>query len=207
MIVGYFGLRTTILPAEPPTEVISASSPEGNFVFLVSDEVNAIAEFNNVMVTVDKVSLLKRDASAKWLEFVPEVKIFDLALLPGETTQELWRGDIPEGTYSRVVIYVKEVTGTLKATGETIPIKLPSNKLQLSLPFQVTADNITSFTYDLTVMSTGQGQGNSKYHLKPQINESGSTQKPASPGQDKSKNSDDSPDTLAPSPVNNNRKK
>ncbi len=209
MVVGYFGLRTTVLPAEPPSETIVGSNPQGNFAFLVSDDINAIADFDNVMVTIDKVGLLKSDDSAKWMEFVPEVKEFDLAQLPGEKTQELWRGDVPQGNYSKVMIYVSKVTGTLKATKETISIKLPSNKLQLSLPFQVKANEVTSFTYDLTVMSTGKGQVETRYHLKPQIAESGVSQNPSSGSQDnnKSKKPDILPDTSRPSSVNNSKKK
>jgi hypothetical protein len=208
MIAGYFGLRTTVFPGQPPSEVISASNSAGNFVFLVSDEVNAIADFDNVMVTIDKVGLLKSDEPAKWLEFVPEVKTFDLALLPGATTQELWRGDIPQGQYTKVFIYVSQVSGLLKGTTDPITIKLPSNKLQISRPFQVTADAVTSFTYDITVMSTGQGQAADKYHLKPQIGESGASQKPAPDSQDnsKGKKSENSPEISVPSPVNNKKK-
>jgi hypothetical protein len=228
-IAGYFGLRPVIAPVAIPTETISASNPEGNFAFLVSDEVNAIADFNNLYVTIDKVSLLKDDQQDKWMEFVPDIRTFDLALLPGEVTQELWQGDIPEGKYSQVVIYVSQVTGTLKSTGETLEVKLPSNKLQLSSPFNISTGNITSFTYDITVINTGKAKEGQKYLLKPQASESGASQEPASnpgknqdnpgksqdnsnKGQDNSpdksngKNPIPTPDTTVSSSVINNRK-
>ncbi len=75
-------------------------------------------------------------------------------------------------------MYVSQVHGTLKATGQTIEIKLPSNKLQMSKPFQVSAGNVTSFTYDLTVVKTGNARNGGKYLLKPQVADSGATQKP-----------------------------
>ena len=178
LVVGYVALRATIFPAEPPSITIPGSNAEGNFVFLVSDEVNAIADFSNLNITVDKVGLLQTSNSKQWVEFTPELKEFDLTLLPGAKTQELWRGNIPEGDYSKVVIYVSEVRGTLKASGETIEIKLPSNKLELAQPFQVSTNNITSFTYDLTVVKAGNAQGGGKYLLKPQLNESGVSQAP-----------------------------
>jgi hypothetical protein len=215
MIAGYFGLRATVFQSATPTQVISAPSVDGNFVFLVSDEVNALADFSNLFVTIDKVDLLKSGGSGSWIEFVPETKEFDLTLLPGDITQELWRGNIPEGDYSRVVIYVSRVSGTLKATGETIEIKLPSDKLQLSAPFQVSANDITSFTYDLTVVHAGNAQGGQKYLLKPQIGQSGASHQPVppqnsnSPGQDKSKGNKPSAtaDISNVPSVNNNRKK
>lgn len=214
LVAGYFGLRTAVSPAEPPSEIVSAPSAEGNFAFLVSDQVNALADFSNLFVTIDTVSMLNSSQPAKWIQFAPETNQFDLTLLPGSITQELWRGNVPEGNYTKVVIYVSKVEGTLKSTGEIIEIKLPSNKLQLSLPFQVNSNEITSFTYDLTVIHTGKGQGGQRYLLKPQISESGvstksvSQENPAATGQDKSqgKNSAASPDISNAASVNNNNK-
>jgi len=169
---------------------IPSASADGNFIFMVSDDVNAIEDFSAVNVIIDKVWLLKSGEPEQWVEFTPSTQEFNLALLPGDTTQELWRGNIPVGEYSRVVIQVSQVTGTLKATGETIEIKLPSNKLQIKSPFVVSADSVTSFTYDLTVVNAGNAQDGNKYLLKPQASESGSNQtpdtsKPTPPGKEK----------------------
>ena len=183
-MIGYVTLRSTVFsPGAPPAAElpivnIPGPSAAGNFVFLVSDEVNAIADFSHLSVTIEKVGLLQGGGTERWVEFVPEVKEFDLTLLPGEKTQELWRGNVPEGDYSKVIIYVTGVRGTLKATGETLEIKLPSDKLQLSKTFQVSAGNITSFTYDITVVKAGNGQGGGKYLLKPQVSESSAIQVP-----------------------------
>lgn len=185
LAISYVALRATIFPTEPPsfpTEPPSITIPgpnaDGNFAFLMSDEVNAIGDFSNLYVTIDKVGLLKSGDSEHWVEFSPEVKEFDLTLLPGEMTQELWRGNVPEGDYSKVIVYVSVVHGTLKATGEIIEIKLPSNKLQMSKPFQVTTGTITSFTYDLTVVKAGNAQSGGKYLLNPQVDQSGASQQP-----------------------------
>ena len=163
---------------EPTTSYVAMAGAGGNFVFMVSDEVNAIADFERVDVTIDKVSLLKSGDNATWIEFVPSTRTFDLARLPGTATQELWQGNIPLGQYSKVVINVSSVSGVLKSSGETVDIKLPSNKLQMNIPFEVSANNVTSFVYDLTVVNTGNGKVNEKYLLKPQIGESGASQKP-----------------------------
>jgi hypothetical protein len=162
-----------------PSITIPQASASGNFIFLVSDDVNAIEDFSTVNVTIEKVALLQTGDQERWVEFTPLTEEFNLALLPGDTTQELWRGDIPLGEYTRIVIYVSQVQGVLKATGETIDIKLPSNKLQVKIPFTVSADLVTTFTYDLTVVKTGNIQDGGKYLLKPQAGESGSNQTPA----------------------------
>jgi hypothetical protein len=177
-IAGYFTLKAAAFPGEPPSLTVASPAAEGNFAFLVSDEVNAIADFDNVYVTLSKVGVLQAGTSGKWVEFVPEIKEFDLALLPGAETRELWRGNIPEGDYTKVVIYVSKVQGTLIESRQTIEIKLPSNKLQIDASFQVSAGNVTSFTYDLTVVKAGNAQGGGKYLLKPEISESGASQAP-----------------------------
>lgn len=193
---------------EPGSDYIASANVNGNFAFLVSDEVNAISEFSTVNVTVSRVGVLQSGSSGRWQEFTPEVKEFDLSLLPGAKTLELWRGDVPEGEYTKAFIYVSQVTGSLKATGETVNIKLPSNKLQISLPFQVSAGNVTSVTYDLTVINTGNAQKAQKYLLKPQVGESGTSQKPLpKSGSGNDKTADTPADTLTPLHVTNNRKK
>jgi hypothetical protein len=97
----------------------------------------------------------------------------DLTLLPGDETQEIWRGDVPEGEYTKVFIQVSDITGILKETGQMVEVKLPSQKLQISMAFQITAGSVTSFTYDLTVVATGNQQSGINYILKPQVSESG----------------------------------
>lgn len=166
--VLYFGSDQPYYPVIPGPE----PHPGGNFVLLVSDDVNAIADFESVDVTIDTVTLFASGAG-KWLEIEPEIKQVDLVSVQGDDSIQIWRGELPEDEYTKVVINVQSVRGVLKATGETIDIKLPSSKLQLHLPFRVTAGTVTSFTYDITVFSTGGGHGSDKYILKPQAGESG----------------------------------
>lgn len=179
-LAAFIALRTPVFQGPIPAITVAAPSALGNFAFLVSDEVNAISDFSDLKVTIEKVSLLQTGNSSQWVEFTPEVKEFDLTVLPGDVTQQLWRGNVPEGAYIKVVIYVTAVKGTLKTSGEILDIKLPSNKLQMSIPFEVGSGNVTSFTYDLTVVKTGSSR-NSKYILKPQLSESGASQQPATP--------------------------
>ncbi|MFC1892989.1 DUF4382 domain-containing protein [Chloroflexota bacterium] len=166
----------SVTPASQPSPALVVTvplpSPEGNFVFLISDDVNAISEFESVDVSISKIGLLRGD-SGKWLEFEPELREVDLTLVPGDKTQEIWRGDVPEVKYTRVLIQVAGVHGILKETGEEVEIKLPSEKLHISKQFEVTADTVTSFTYDLTVVAAGSPKSGIKYILKPQVDQSG----------------------------------
>jgi len=192
LIVTFVGIRPALSPVLPITPT---PSPEGNFVFLISDEVNAIGDFSSLTVTVSKIGLQQQDGG-KWVEFQPEIAEVDLTQVQGDAVQEVWQGDIPAGQYSQVFIYVDNVRGVLEATGQTVEVKLPSHKLHISKLFEVTTDTITSFTYDLTVVA----RGNQQYILKPQVDQSGADQKPR---EDKDKGNSDNRTKPTPSPPTN----
>lgn len=158
-------------PATPEDNIVPSS--KGNFVFLISDEPNDIGDFESLNVTISEVGLQSTGDSQGWVDFTPEIMTVDLTQVQGEQSQEIWRGDVPEGVYSQVFIYVSKVEGQLKLTGETIDVKLPSSRLHISKPFEITNDMLTSFIFDITVMETGKS---GRYILKPQISESGAHQ-------------------------------
>jgi len=165
-------------PEPYPAMIVARPSAEGNFAFLISDDVNAINDFESVNVSILKINLLRSGDSDQLIEFEPEIGEVDLTLVQGEKTQEIWRGDIPEGEYASVSIEVSDVRGFLKETGEEVEIKLPSQKLHISKRFQVSAQELTTFTYDLTVVAAGRPQSGIKYILKPQVDQSGADHRP-----------------------------
>ncbi len=177
-IVGiYFGVNQMVYPISP---IVPVPNPEGNFVLLISDDVNAISDFNSVNVSISKVGLFSSE-NGGWLEFEPDVDEVDLTTVQGDKTQQIWRGDLPEGEYTKVFIYVSNVQGLLKEAlsenGQSVEIKLPGNKLHISETFQISEGSVTSFTYDLTVIATGNEKSGIKYILKPQASESGAESK------------------------------
>jgi hypothetical protein len=166
-ILGYNALQQPGISPYAP-----GASPQGNFVFLISDAVNAIADFESLNITIDRVGLL---TSSGWIEFVPEVRTIDLTLLPGEKTQAIWRGNMPEGQYSKVFIYVSDVQGVLKASGQTVDVKRPGNKIQINTAFSIASGGVTGFTFDLTVTASGNPKNGLHYMLKSQTGESGAS--------------------------------
>jgi hypothetical protein len=179
-IVGiYFGLNQMIYPVSP---FVPEPNPEGNFVFLISDDVNAISDFKSVDVSITKIGLFSSD-NGGWIEIDLDIEAIDLTTVQGDETLQIWRGDLPEGEYTKVFIYVSNAQGVLKYTieadGKPIEIKLPGNKLHISRTFQITEGNVTSFTYDLTVIATGNEKSGIKYILKPQAEESSVDNSPA----------------------------
>jgi len=182
LLVTFLGVQPALGPGTLP--IVPVASASGNFAFLISDDVNAIADFVSVNATFSRIGLLD-SASGKWLEINPEVTSVDLTRVQGNATEQVWRGDVPTGEYRRVFVYIDTVSGVLKADGRTVSIKLPSNKLHIDAPFAVADDTVTSFTFDITVVKAGSGRGNVQYILKPVVNESGARQSPTSAQNDR----------------------
>lgn len=180
-LVGYFALRPTLFPVGPspepgtlPAMPSPQPSPEGNFVFLISDDVNAIGDFQSLNISISKIGLQQEGEGRRWVELNPEVEVVDLTLLQGDNAQEIWRGSVPEGKYTKVFIQVSNISGILKARGRPVSVKLPSERLQISKQFKVTADSVVNFVYDITVVQAGKS---GKYIIKPQAGQSGANQK------------------------------
>jgi len=142
---------------------------EANFRFLISDQPNAIRDFDHLYVTISTIGVQQGGESGNWTQFAPDTDTVDLKPLVGKKAQEIWSGNITPGRYTKVFIYVSNVEGILSGN-ETAQVKLPSNKLQISTPFEVTEDSITSFIFDITVIKAGRS---GMYILTPQIAESG----------------------------------
>ena len=164
------------VPQPEPTPMVPSPQPslDGNFVLLISDEVNAIGDFHSLNVTIVNIGLQQAGESNEWFEFNPQIETVDLTDLQGDKAQEIWRGHVSEGQYTKVFIHVSDVSGVLISTGEQVSVKLPSEKLQISKPFEVTSDSVVNFVYDITVVEAGKS---GKYILQPQVGQSGADQK------------------------------
>jgi len=149
-----------------------------NFRFLISDDVNAIEYFERLDVIISSIGVHQSGESGTWHLLDPEpdpdedgIPGINLVPLEGENALVIWSGTLPEGDYTKVFIYVDNVTGILVGGGET-DVKLPSEKLQISKPFTI-SDSVVNFVYDITVVEAGKS---GKYILQPQIAQSGAAQ-------------------------------
>ena len=162
--------------AAPATTSSSGDgSGDVNFRLLISDQPNAIDDFEELWVTISLIGLVPADGSnAGHTEIVLDpVLSVNLVELVDENAVAAWEGYIPEGEYSKVFLYVDSVDGLLVGSGDPINIKLPSNKLQLDYTFTVNESgdgNVTEFVYDITVIRAGNS---GMYLLLPQLGQSG----------------------------------
>jgi hypothetical protein len=151
-----------------------------NFRFLLSDddgEFTAINEFASVNITVSQIGFQRGGESGNWTEpqdFEPWTG--DLLDLVGTNATVIWGGYIEPGNYTKAFIYVSDVTGTLKpeAGGGQADIWIPSDKLQITMPFTVIEGGaIVDFVFDITVIKAGKS---GQYLIIPQVGESGPDQ-------------------------------
>lgn len=162
-IVGALVIRTIL---DPPMLV---PSRDGNFALLISDRHGDINDFESFNITIPRAELQVAGTKER-LEFTPEIDTVDLTRVQGELFQKIWRGNVPTGRYSHVRIYIGEVKGQLKSTGQTIDVKVPGGIVHMPLPFEVTVDMVTVYTFDITAIGTADDEA---YMLKLGIRESG----------------------------------
>jgi len=156
-----------------PTSMLTPLGKDVNFRFLISDEVNAIGDFQHLNVTISRIGVHRSGASGNWTEMPLNVTV-DLTGLQGDNATVIWSGNLTTGNYTKVFIYVSNITAIPNQGNETVEVKLPANnRLMISKPFVVTTDNVTLFVYDATVVTAGNS---GKYILKPQVNQSGANQ-------------------------------
>jgi len=169
------------------------SDGSGTVTMYVSDEVNAIDEFEHLNVTITRVGFHQADAGnetdggnetdagnetenetaadggGEWVTHNVSNRTADLTQLQGANATRLADFDVPDGEYDAVFVYVSNVNGTLE-NGEQVRVKLPSEKLKLNEGFTMGANGSVDFVFDITVTKAGQS---GKYVLQPVVSESG----------------------------------
>jgi hypothetical protein len=121
-----------------------------------------------------------------WTEYEVDSRTFDLTELQGDRASKLSDLTIAAGEYNKVFVYVADVEGVVD--GETVNVKLPSQKLHLNKGFTVGENESVEFVYDITVHEAGNS---GKYILKPVISQSGTSDEIAIEDVDETEESDD----------------
>ena len=157
----------------PSNNSTDSTGENVNFRLLISDEANAIGDFEALNVTITSIGVHQGGESASWTEFVLDpAETVNLVLLQGTNATAIWSGHLDDGEYTKVFIYVSDVEGVLSEDIESeYTVKLPGGKMHISKPFEVTGGEVTEFVYDITVVKAGKS---GQYIIQPQISESGS---------------------------------
>ncbi|MCD6414121.1 MAG: DUF4382 domain-containing protein [Candidatus Diapherotrites archaeon] len=163
---------------------------KGSFELLISDENNAIGEFETLTVDLSKarVFMAGNDDSGNqtntngtgvngsqnnktggqgFSEIALDVTSLDLTTLQGDNALSVLNTTLETGKYTKMALYVDSASGTVD--NETVDVKVPSGKLMITKNFEVMEGETTSFVFDITVIKKGNGD----YNLLPVISKSG----------------------------------
>jgi hypothetical protein len=148
---------------------------EGTVNMYISDQQNAIDQFEHLNVTVTKIAAHRTDDpdteenESEWVEQDIDNVTVDLTELQGENASKLGGIQAPNGTYNKVFVHVDSDIDATLDDGSSADVKLPSNKLHLNTEFTVGNGEAVDFVFDMTVFE----RGNQGYILKPVASESG----------------------------------
>lgn len=92
----------------------------------------------------------------------------DLTAVVGEKAVSVFEGELSDGRYEKIELYVSSIEGIVD--GEQVDVQVPSEKLEITHPFEIGGDEPADFVFDINVVKRGQEQ---QYNLKPVISESG----------------------------------
>ena len=174
------------------TDAGDAVASSGRFRLLVSDAPADIDDFEELVVTLDGARLFHADEETESNETDEEetetngtddaatdtqagfttVEIddatVDLTQVIGADAVSVFDGDLAEGRYAKLELNVAAAEGIVD--GESVAVKVPSERLQITKPFTVRPDETVDFVFDITVVKRGQTNG---YILQPVVSESG----------------------------------
>ena len=97
-----------------------------------------------------------------------EGRTVDLTRVVGDAAEPVFEGNLSPGTYQKIELHVSDVEGIVD--GEQAEVKVPSNKLQITHPFEIAESGGIDFVFDINVVQRGN---RNSYNLTPVISESG----------------------------------
>lgn len=139
---------------------------EGSFTLLVSDQPTAISDFTTLSVTFNQARIFKQNTSGFETTSLDGQQV-DLTAVTGDKATQLVQTQLDAGTYTKIELHTVNATGVVD--GQRVSVTVPSEKLMITKPFTVSADQSTEFVFDIKVVKKGAGG----YNLLPVIGESG----------------------------------
>jgi len=123
---------------------------QGDFALMISDDPAVVDLFDSVEVTIDLVKLYH--STEGWQDITPETNTVDLTDIKGALAQKIWEGEILVGEYTKVRVDI----GGIDAVIGGVPISISfSASLVIEVPFQIIADTLTNYVFDMAVFNPG----------------------------------------------------
>lgn len=152
---------------------VAPQQGSGSFELLISDQPTEIDNFDYVNVTFSEVRVYESGNSTNSSENFTSIQLedsptVDLTYLKGDRAASIIQQELDAGNYSSVHLQVSDVQASID--NESANVKIPSERLQINKPFEISANSTTEFVFDINVVKRGQS---GSYNLLPVISESG----------------------------------
>jgi hypothetical protein len=125
---------------------------------------DAPVKLSKLVVTVDSIEVQSKNGDWTKLPFTDGTQsvTFDLLTLQ-DISQDLSTTQLPAGIYTQIRLHVKDATATF-ADGSTAVLKVPSNKIDLLVKFEIKENATTNVLIDMTADSVAISNS---HNLKP----------------------------------------
>ncbi len=135
------------------TLALGAQNARGTLEIQLKDHREAIDDFSQVKLLIDKIFVSPRSGlqfwRTGWQEISPSSDSVDLTQFTGKKAARIFRGKIDAGAFDAFNLEIKAITGVLKKTGRSASIKSTAGPIKL--PFEVPAQGETLLVIDLVV--------------------------------------------------------
>ncbi|MGN6735200.1 MAG: DUF4382 domain-containing protein [Candidatus Binatia bacterium] len=145
LLIAHLGLNA--VPA------LGAESKRGVLEIQIKDHREAIGDFSQVKIVIDKILLSPRAGlkfwQTGWQEIAASSDSVELTQFTGKKAARIFRGEVAAGAFDAFNIKIKPITAVLKKTGRSTSIKNTVGPVKLA--FEVPAQGETLLVIDFVV--------------------------------------------------------
>jgi hypothetical protein len=135
------------------TTALGAESERGVLEIQIKDHREAIGDFSQAKILIDKILLSPKPGlkfwQTGWQEIAPSSESVDLTQFTGKNRARIFRGEMPAGVFDAFDIKIKSIDAVLKKTRRSASIKNTVGPVKLA--FEVPAHGETVLVVDLVV--------------------------------------------------------
>lgn len=127
---------------------------QGVLEIRIKDHREAIGDFANLMLTLDKISISPKAGlkfwRSGWQPLTPTTDTIDLTKYVGKQSVQVYQGKLADGAFDGIELKLKKIASTLK-NNKRVP-KIKNSVTAIKLPFQITSNQTTSIVLDLVIL-------------------------------------------------------
>lgn len=158
-------LAAAVLASGCMSQSSPTSDSNAEFQLFISDQPAAVQDFDYLDVSFSHARIFEQNESKRTVQL--NNTTVDLTSVVGENATMIADVTLEPGTYNKIELHVASVDA--QVDGESAAVKVPSQKLMITKPFNVSANQTTKFVFDISVVKKGPNG----YNLLPVISESG----------------------------------